>query len=43
MWWSDPGADAYREWLAAAGLAIERDEFVPEGDSGHQLFIARVH
>ncbi len=43
MWWSDPGADAYRGWLAAAGLVVERDEFVPEGDSGHQLFLARVH
>ena len=43
MWWSDPGADTYRKWLAAAGLTIEHDEFVPEGGSGHQLFIARVH
>lgn len=42
MWWSDPGADTYREWLVRAGLTIEHDEFVPEGDSGHQLFIARV-
>jgi SAM-dependent methyltransferase len=43
MWWSDPGADVHRGWLAAAGLVVERDEFVPEGDSGHQLFLARVH
>lgn len=42
MWWSDPGADVHRRWLAAAGLVIERDEFVPEGGSGHQLFLARV-
>jgi 2-polyprenyl-3-methyl-5-hydroxy-6-metoxy-1,4-benzoquinol methylase len=43
MWWSDPGADTYREWLGSAGLTIEHDEFVPEGDGGHQLLLARAH
>jgi len=43
MWWSNPGAETYRGWLANAGFMIEQDEFVPEGNSGHQLFIARVH
>ena len=40
MWWSHADAASYRRWLAAAGFAIEEDEFVPEGDSGHQLLIA---
>ena len=42
MWWSHPAADAYREWLTSAGLTIEHDEFVPEGNGGHQLLVARV-
>jgi hypothetical protein len=41
MWWSHPDADTYRAWLTEAGLTIEHDEFVPEGTSGHQLFLAR--
>jgi 2-polyprenyl-3-methyl-5-hydroxy-6-metoxy-1,4-benzoquinol methylase len=41
MWWSHPGADTYRHWLTTAGLVIERDEFVPEGSSGHQMLMAR--
>ena len=40
MWWSHADAASYRRWIAAAGFAIEEDEFVPEGDSGHQLLIA---
>lgn len=42
MWWSHPDAGTYRRWLAAAGFAVERDEFVPEGDGGHQLLQARA-
>lgn len=41
MWWSHPDADTYREWLASVGSTIEHDEFVPEGDGGHQLLVAR--
>lgn len=41
MWWSHPGAATYRQWFADAGLRIEAEEFVAEGDSGHQLFWAR--
>lgn len=41
MWWSHPDADTYRDCLGAAGLTIEHDEFVPEGNGGHQLVIAR--
>lgn len=42
MWWSHPDAGTYRRWLADAGFAVERDEFVPEGDGGHQLLQARA-
>jgi SAM-dependent methyltransferase len=41
MWWSHADAATYRSWLTAAGLTVETEEFVPEGDSGHQLFWAR--
>ncbi|SEE59457.1 class I SAM-dependent methyltransferase [Jiangella alba] len=40
MWWSQADAATYRDWLTAAGLAVERQEFVPEGDGGHELFWA---
>jgi 2-polyprenyl-3-methyl-5-hydroxy-6-metoxy-1,4-benzoquinol methylase len=41
MWWSHADAATYREWLVAVGFAIESEEFVPEGASGHALFRAR--
>ena len=41
MWWDHADADTYRRWLSQAGLLIESEEFVPEHDSGHQLFWAR--
>jgi SAM-dependent methyltransferase len=41
MWWSHADVATYRSWIAAAGLSIEREEFVPEGDGGHALFWAR--
>lgn len=43
MWWSHADAGAYRSWISQAGLSIEREEFVPEGDEGdkgHALFWA---
>ncbi|WP_436979698.1 hypothetical protein [Streptomyces sp. enrichment culture] len=40
MWWSHADAATSREWITGAGLAVEREEFVPEGDSGHALFWA---
>jgi SAM-dependent methyltransferase len=40
MWWSHADAATYRRWLEAAGFTLEEDEFVPEGDSGHQLLVA---
>ncbi|MFI6165914.1 class I SAM-dependent methyltransferase [Nocardia sp. NPDC051052] len=40
MWWSHTDALTYRAWLTQAGLAIRREEFIPEGSSGHTLFWA---
>ncbi|MEH0424059.1 hypothetical protein [Streptomyces sp. B21-083] len=42
MWWSHADAATNREWIAQAGLTIEREEFIPEGDGGHALFWARL-
>lgn len=41
MWWSHADAATNRRWITEAGLAVEREEFVPEGDGGHTLFWAR--
>ena len=41
MWWSHADVATYRTWIAAAGLSIDREDFVPEGDGGHALFWAR--
>jgi SAM-dependent methyltransferase len=41
MWWSHADVATYRSWIGSAGLAIDREEFVPEGDGGHALFWAR--
>lgn len=40
MWWSHADAATYRTWLDGAGFAVEREEFVPEGDGGAALFWA---
>lgn len=41
MWWSHADAATNRDWITRAGLTVEQEEFVPEGDSGHTLFWAR--
>ena len=41
MWWSHADADSYRSWIERAGLTVEAEDFVPEGDSGHALFVSR--
>jgi hypothetical protein len=41
MYWSHAAAPTYEKWLRAAGFTILRREFVPEGTSGHELFIAQ--
>jgi len=42
MLWSHYDAATYRRWLRTEGFRIVREEFVPEGDSGHQLFLGRL-
>ena len=39
MWWSQRTPGTYRSWITQAGLTVEQEEFVPEGDSGHALFL----
>lgn len=41
MWWSHTDAATNRAWITQAGLTVEREEFVSEGDGGHALFWAR--
>lgn len=41
MWWSHADAATNRAWIEQAGLLVEREELVPEGDGGHALFWAR--
>ena len=41
MWWSHPDEATYRRWIVAAGLDILDRQFVPEGSSGHVLFLAQ--
>jgi len=40
MYWSHASAGTYLRWLMAAGFAIERRTFIPEGASGHALILA---
>jgi ubiquinone/menaquinone biosynthesis C-methylase UbiE len=40
MWWSHADVATYRDWLAAAGLRVERESFVPEGTGGHVFVLA---
>jgi SAM-dependent methyltransferase len=41
MYWSHADASTYAEWLIEAGFGIVRRTYVPEGESGHALFLAR--
>jgi len=41
MLWSTYGAATYRRWFRTEGFRILREEFIPEGDGGHQLFVTR--
>jgi ubiquinone/menaquinone biosynthesis C-methylase UbiE len=41
MYWSHTDAATYDKWLRATGFDILRRKFIPEGNSGHELFLAR--
>jgi hypothetical protein len=41
MWWSHADAGTYRKWLDDAGFVVTDQRFAPEGDSGHEFFLAR--
>lgn len=41
MFWSHADAVTYRGWLHQAGFRVIHEQFVPEGDGGHSLFLAR--
>ncbi len=41
MYWSHAGREAYESWLKDAGFSILAERFLPEGDGGHAIFMAR--
>jgi 2-polyprenyl-3-methyl-5-hydroxy-6-metoxy-1,4-benzoquinol methylase len=42
MFWDHADTATYLGWLRAAGLTPVWDRYVPEGDGGHSLVLARV-
>jgi cyclopropane fatty-acyl-phospholipid synthase-like methyltransferase len=40
MYWSHADRDTYAEWIKKVGLVLEWEEFIPEDNSGHSLFLA---
>jgi hypothetical protein len=41
MYWSHAGRDTYFEWLRELGFTLIAEYFLPEGDSGHPVFLAQ--
>lgn len=41
MYWSHADAATYRQWLEDHGFVIQWTRFVPEGQAGHSLVLAR--
>ncbi len=41
MYWSHADEATYLRWLAEIGFALEWTRFIPEGDGGHTLVLAR--
>jgi SAM-dependent methyltransferase len=41
MFWDHPSPEVTFAWLADAGLEVIHHEYVPEGDVGHTLVVAR--
>ena len=41
MFWDHADRDTYLHWLGEEGLDVAWDRFIPEGDGGHVLVLAR--
>jgi len=41
MYWSHAGRETYLRWFADAGLQVEREDFIREGDGGATVLLAR--
>jgi hypothetical protein len=41
MFWSHADAASYRRWLTSDGFEVVKQEFLPEGDGGHELFLVK--
>ena len=42
MYWSHADQETYERWLREAGFSVLWTRFVPEGDGGHTLVLARA-
>jgi SAM-dependent methyltransferase len=42
MYWSHAEAPTYRRWLGDSGFEVLQQTVVPEGESAHELFVARA-
>jgi hypothetical protein len=42
MFWDHADRDTYLRWLDDAGFEVVWHRFVPEGDGGHTLVLART-
>lgn len=42
MYWSHAGAETYRQWLSERDFEIVQEGFLPEGDGGHTVLLARL-
>ena len=42
MFWDHADTATYLDWLAAAQLTPRWHRYIPEGDSGHSLILARA-
>ena len=42
MFWDHPGTGSYLDWLEESGFVTQWERFIPEGDGGHSLILARV-
>ena len=43
MYWEQTDEATYLKWMNEAGLAPQWHRFIPEGDSGHTLVLAKRH